>query len=344
MKRYLAIKLSALGDTIHAVPAVAALKSREPDCRITWCVEARFAPLVACLDCVDEVLPVRTRSWRKGKELTGETGPRNFLKKLRSGFFDQAFDFQGLLKSAMTGRLARCGELIGWDRPYLREKGAAFFYHRRIGPLPPGLHVLEWCAALVKSAGVPDVPRRFPYSLPAEAAGRVEQLLIEKRIRDGVILNPGAGWPTKMWPAKLFASLGARILDELGRPSLITFGPGEEPLVEEMLQSEPRLIPVRLGILELAALCCRVSCFVGGDTGPMHLASAMGTPVVALFGPTDPARNGPFHEADRVLHRKLPCSGCYRRRCPGCHCLNFTVEEVFQALRQRLHSKEQHGN
>jgi lipopolysaccharide heptosyltransferase I len=346
-KHILVVKLSSIGDTVHAIPSVASLRERFPEARIDWCVEERCAPLVECLPMVDRVIRLRTRVWRRGKSLLGPEGLPEFLRALRAAPYDAGIDFQGLWKSAVVLRLSRSRERIGWASRWLREPGAARFYTTAVDQVDPGTHVIGWCAALLRPLGIESVSWKFPIRLPEAAVREADGLWNGLGRPRFILVNPGAGWPTKQWAPDRFGQLCARVLRETGLVPLVSRGPGEAPLVEAVREHCPGAVSVNVNLTVFAALAAKAACFVGGDTGPMHLASAMGTPVVALFGPSDPARNGPFHPRDVVLHRRLPCSGSYRRRCPDAEhkCMNFTVDEVFEAVSRRLaQEKEPHGN
>ena len=343
----LVIKLSSIGDTIHAVPAVAAIHERFPGCRITWCVERPCSQLIARLPLLDELILVETRAWRRLKHLAGERGPLACLRRLRRQRFDAAIDFQGLLKSAAITALARADQRIGWSRPHLREPLAAAFYDTRVAPGPETVHVIDWCAALARPLGIERIERRFPFQIPAEADRKVEAALQPTAGRPIAVINPGAGWPTKLWPAERFGELSARLAAELDLSVVVTTGPGEKDLLARIRQWRGSFISLDLDLVELAALARRTACFIGGDTGPTFVASAMGAPVVALYGPSDPRRNGPFQDDDVVLCRQLPCSGCYRRKCPESEhqCMDFSVGEVFEAVRLRLErARTKHGH
>ena len=345
-KKILVVKLSSIGDTVHAMPAVAALHDRFPDARIDWCVEERCAPLVECLPMVNRVIRLRTREWRRGRSLFGPTGFPEFMRRLRETTYDAGIDFQGLWKSAVVLRVSRARQRIGWAKRWLREPGAVRFYTTAVDKGRDDMHVIDWCSSLLGPLGIESVPWNFPIRLPEtaiEEAGQLWEGLGRPRF---TLVNPGAGWPTKRWAPDRFGQLCARIFHDLDLVPLLTYGPGENLLVRAVREHCPESIPVNVNLVTFAALATKAACFIGGDTGPMHIASAMGTPVVALFGPSDPARNGPFHPHDVVLHRRLPCSGSYRRRCPEAEhkCMNFTVDEVFEAVRNRLaEERNSHG-
>lgn len=337
LQNVLVVKLGAIGDTIHAIPAVSALKALLPDCQITWCVETRSAAMVECLSPVSRVIRLHTHGWRCGRHLSGSKSPWRSFRDIRDTRYDVVIDFQGLLKSAVVVRLARSGHRIGWDRESLRETAAARFYDERV--VAGSGHVIDRCARLVAPLGVTlPVPRVFPFQLPASAATRSEKERCALDGRPFIMINPGAGWPTKQWPAERYAQVGRLVRERLAREVVVTHGPREEHLVERMRNEDSRIRPLRLSLAELAALAGYADCFLSGDTGPMHIASASGAPVVALFGPTDPVRNGPFHPDDIVLHRTLPCSNSYKRRCDEAmhRCMDFTVDEVFDAVARRL--------
>ncbi len=340
-EKILVVKLSAIGDTVHAVPAVTALKDRFPSAEISWCVEKRCAPLVRCLECIDRVIVLNTRKWRRGRHWGGDEGLPSILGELRRTHFDLAIDFQGLLKSALVTRFSGASARIGWSRKYLREPLAAGFYTRCVDGIPDGSHVIEWCSALLGPLGINEVPRRFPYRFPPETRTRVDRILADNIRKPFVILNPGGGWPTKRWDPERFGQLSRRIAEELDLETVLTYGPGEDELAAIVCRAAPNTVSLRLDLLELAVLSGSCACFVGGDTGPMHIASAMGAPVVALFGPTLASRNGPFHPADISLSLDLPCAGSYRRECPDCRCMDFPVEDVFAAVVKRISSGEQ---
>ncbi|HQO24506.1 MAG TPA: glycosyltransferase family 9 protein [Acidobacteriota bacterium] len=341
LQNVLVVKLGAIGDTIHAIPAVTALKALLPDCQLTWCVENRSAAMVECLSPVSRVIRLHTHGWRHGRHLAGSKSPWRSFRDIRDTRYDVVVDFQGLLKSAAVVRLARTDHRIGWARASLREPAAARFYDEHVDA--GSGHVIDRCARLVAPLGVTlPVPRVFPFQLPASAAVRAEKERCALDGRPFIMINPGAGWPTKQWPAEHYAQVGRLVRERLAREVVVTHGPREEHLVERMRNEDSRIRPLRLNLTELAALAGHADCFLSGDTGPMHIASASGAPVVALFGPTDPDRNGPFHPDDIALHRTLPCSNSYKRRCDEAmhRCMDFTVEEVFAAVARRLQSAE----
>jgi ADP-heptose:LPS heptosyltransferase len=227
-----------------------------------------------------------------------------------------ALDFQGLWKSAAWARLSGARRVVGWESGSRREPASAVLVTERAVRTGGG-HVIDKNLALLRPLGIDagDL-REFPLPLSAEAVARVDAGLAELGGGGLVVLNPGGGWASKLWPVERFGEL-ANGLRAIGLLSLVTWGPGEEALAESVVAasggSAVRSFPTTL--LDYVEIARRARLVVAADTGPLHLACAVGTPVVALFGPTDPARNGPFAREDVVIRRTPPCAPCYSRTC-----------------------------
>lgn len=298
------IKLSALGDVIHALPVAHALRRRFPDARLTWIVEARQSLLLKDHPDLDGVIPADTRKWRtllRSPARVSEVGAElaRLTRQLRDSRFEVAIDLQGLIKSgvliALTGAPFRIG--FGWRR--CRESLNACFTNLRVVPDPAAAHVVDQYLCLLEPLGVRD--RRPVFHLPSspEAEQRIEEFLAEQGIkhRDRLVaLNPGSGRPEKRWPLSHFRILAERLSIDAGARIVLLWGPDEETLAREIndgLAVRPILGP-QTSLLELAALLRRCALMVGGDTGPLHLAAALGTPALGLYGPTLGRRNGPY--------------------------------------------------
>jgi ADP-heptose:LPS heptosyltransferase len=261
-------------------------------------------------------------------------------RALRGRGFDVALDLQGLWKSAAWARLSGAPRVVGFDRAFRREPGSALLLKERLRPSVGARHVIDKNLSLLTALDLDAVGlREFPLPALEVERERVDQGLAALGLRDFVLLNPGGGWTSKLWPPESFGALALRLGDE-GHPCLVTFGPGEEGLADRVVAASEgralRSFPTTLR--EYVALARRARLLVAADTGPLHLACAVGTPVVALFGPTDPERNGPFREEDRVVRRTPVCAPCYRRSCPV-HpgvMAGITVDEVLEAVRTRL--------
>jgi heptosyltransferase I len=267
------------------------------------------------------------------------------LRGLRAARYDAALDFQGLWKSAAWARLSGARRVVGYARPWRREPASAWLVGEQVA-LPSGLpHVIDKNLALLRRLGIEAVgSREFPLPRSEERARRVADALAALAPAAGsgqgvVVLNPGGGWESKLWPAASFGAL-ARGLADRGVASVVTWGPGEEPLAERVVAASGgaacKAFPTTL--LDYVELARQARLVVAADTGPLHIACAVGTPVVALFGPTDPTRNGPFAPADVALRRVPPCAPCHRRRCPRHESVMAEIppDEVLAAALRRL--------
>ena len=292
----LVLRLSALGDIIHALPAVIALRERlGRDTRFGWVVESPYRELVERVAPVDEVFGVSTKRWRRdplGSEAR-KTVPETLIAVRRFTRGGAAIDFQGLIKSALIGRISGAKVRVGFESRAVREKPSILFTNRRFA-VDRSQHVVDWNLQLASAAfgsQATPAPRidlsSFLAEPPIDAAGTV-------------VLNPGAGRNDKLWPIERFVDLAR----ELGREhleSLVVWGPGELGLAETIAREGGARLAPPTTLRELAAVLGLASAVVAADTGPLHLAAAMGTPVVGLFGPTAPRRNGPYGQIDRCV-------------------------------------------
>ncbi|MCI0402563.1 MAG: lipopolysaccharide heptosyltransferase I [Acidobacteria bacterium] len=338
--RLLIVRLGSMGDIIHTLPAAASLRAAFPEAQIDWVVEERWKDLLEGNPDVSRTIAVDTQRWRRElgqqrtwSELTGAVGG------LRQQRYDLAMDFQGLLKSALVARLSGASRRLGFDKGVAKEPGATLFYSERVRP-PENCHVVEMNLTLARAAGATTDVVRFPLPARPEDDAYVEEQLRAHQVRgEFIILNPGGGWGSKCWPVERYAQLHNALARARGWRSFLNAGPGEEKLVEEFTAqarvTRPVHFPLTLG--QLVALARRARLLVAGDTGPLHLAAAVGTPVVGLFGPTDPARNGPFGGRAVVLHHCEQATITYKREdAPSPAMLAITVEEVLAAVEQAL--------
>jgi len=328
----LVVRLSAIGDVVHTLPALAALHRHGWE--TGWIVEPPARPLL-------EGNPSLSRLWPAPPARVSAWGvAHRVLADLRAKEYDVAIDFQGLWKSATWARLAGAGRVVGLSRPWRREPASAVLLGETAA-LPPGIdHVIDENLALLRPLGIDEVgAREFP--LPAAAAEReaIGRALAAIGLERFAILNPGGGWPSKLWPAESYGAL-ARALRDRGLPSLVTWGPGEEGLADRVVAASEgaarRAFPTTL--MEYVELARRAGLVVAGDTGPLHLACAVGVPAVALFGPTDPSRNGPFSPRDLVVRPpSLEEAGRRGRyRIDGAVMAEISVEQVLSAIDRRL--------
>ncbi len=342
--RILIVKLGSIGDIVHTLPALAAMRQALPGSEISWVVERQSSEILKDNPLLDRLIEVDTKALRRGL-MSGETlrAPRQQLRLLRASAFDLALDFQGLLKSSLAARLSRAQRVYGFARDALREPASRFLVHQTV-PVAPDLHVIRKNLTLVKSAlgiSVPDDPADFEFTiavspkhgLEAEAAARGT----EGRY---AILNPGGGWPTKLWSADKFGALADQLWNRYGLHSLVTYGPGEAGLAAQVLSasSSGKARSVCLSLKGFLALVRGAYIYVGGDTGPTHLAIAAQIPVVGLFGPTEWWRNGSPYPDDICVERTdIDCRvDCHRRACSKWICMDIDVERVLHAVTDRL--------
>jgi ADP-heptose:LPS heptosyltransferase len=325
------VRLSSIGDVVHTLPTLAALRSGGWE--VGWVVEPASRVLLEGNPVLDQVVAA------PGAKAFKWTEARSAVRALRRRRYDVALEFQGLWKSAGWARLAGAGRVIGFARPWRREPASALLLGER-AQLPAGIdHVIDKNLALLRPLGIEAVGlREFPLPPSPEAAARVDRS-VKERAGDVAILNPAGGWASKLWPAERFGEV-AKGLRDLGLRSIVTWGPGEQSLADRVVAASDgaaeRSFPTTL--LDYVELARRARLVVAADTGPLHLACAVGTPVVALFGPTDPERNGPFAAADVVVRRTPPCAPCYSRTCTR-HAgvmAEIPAAEVLAAAERRL--------
>jgi heptosyltransferase-1 len=309
--RLLVVRLSAMGDIIHAMPAIAALRRAQPELQIGWLVEERWVELLCARESerlaarsalkplADWVHVARFSRWRK-TPFSDQTWReiQSCRRQLRAMKYEVALDLQGALRSAIAARSTGAAIRLGSSQP--REGPARMFYTHAIDMR--GSHVIEHALSLASELtgrALEYVEPPFPVDLAAESwADHQCEMLGGKPL---AILNPGAGWGAKCWPSESFGVV-ARALADRGMAVLVNHGPGEEALAEAVQTSSGGIATLmQSSVVELIALTRRARLFIGGDTGPMHLAAALRVPVVALFGPTRPERNGPFGTANVVL-------------------------------------------
>jgi lipopolysaccharide heptosyltransferase I len=343
--RILIVRLGAIGDIVHTLPALAALRRGLPDAHIAWAVErGGGAKLLQGNPALNELIELDMRGWRKTLWHPATwRAIRHSAKRLRDGAFDVALDFQGLLKSAGVASRARARMTVGFATEVLREPMAARFYDRQVTADDHG-HVIQKNLQLAAALGY-DISGDYEFPMGLTEAedllGKVTMVNYDGRM---ALLNPGGGWPTKLWNTAGFAAVADRLWEAYRMRSLVTYGPGEETLAREIVaQARTGAAEIYDATLrELWAVARYAKLFVGGDTGPMHIAAAAGTPIVALFGPTSAQRNGPFDPRDEIVERyDLDCrTDCYRRACSHTSCMKIPVEMVWAAVQKRMQKAE----
>ena len=326
--KFLIVRLGALGDVIHGIPVAAALRERFPSARIDWMVDPRYVEMLGLVRGLNAAIPVNPRR--------GPAALISTLRGLRGVRYTAAIDLQGLLKSAALARAVGAWDTIGLSRPHLRESLAGLFYSQ---PVDPGSasHVIFRNLSLLSPLGVRQPTVTFPLMSPDSDVVDAVRAQVGHTY---ALINPGAAWPNKRWPAVRFGALAARLREAADLPSVVLWGPHEErdaAAVVESSNGAATLAPPTT-IMDVFAIARGARLMVSGDTGPLHIAAAVGTPIVALFGPTKADRNGPWSAADLVVSRTAQCSCLYRRKCRmKAPCLNeVTVDDVFTAVTRRL--------
>lgn len=346
----LIVKLSSIGDIVHALPAVAAIRRALPEAHISWVAEARSADILrgeATLDdgtkLIDELIEIDTRSMRGGKvidEIVLELGRQ--AKLLRTRDYDIAVDMQGLIKSAAAMRISGAKRRFGFAKDALREPASRFLLTDTVA-VEPRTHIIDKNIQLAAAAfgfNAADAKLEFPIATTDEHLAEANAISRETGERFA-LLNPAGGWVTKLWHAEKFGELATRIHDELGIRPVVVTAPNESELaakvrantIEHTIFAEPTL----KGFYEIAK---RATVYVGGDTGPTHLAVAADVPVVGIFGPTEWWRNGSPRPNDICVEcTDIGCRiDCHRRTCGNWICMDIDVETVFNAVERRLHA------
>jgi len=368
--RILIVKLSSIGDVVHTLPAAATLRRAFPEARIAWVVERKASAILNDSPIIDDIIEVDSRAWRRrwhSSETLSDIS--STLKRLRGrgpferGAFDVAVDFQGLIKSGLLTFASRARRRIGFETGELREGTSRLFLTEQVGT-SPFKHVIDKNLALVHRvladysrlsqegalARLQPTPgeiasgKRTPkYEFPISVSAEDEEFADEAArgwMTPFAIINPGGGWSTKLWPPDRYGQIADWLHRQCDMKSIITFGPGEERLAQLVAAScRSGARPLASTLKQFVAIARRAELFIGGDTGPLHLAAACGTPIVGIYGPTAPERNGSFDPRDVTVGRDLWCrADCHRRSCWHWECMEIPVGEIEKAITRRLAS------
>jgi heptosyltransferase-1 len=346
IQRLLIVRLSSMGDVIHTLPAAYALRESFPQAAIGWLVEERWAELLCAprasrrgprspqRPLADWVHTVRLRGWRDSVfSLPTLQQMATVWNDVRGEQYDIAVDLQGALRSAVLARWSGARVVYGAAEP--RESAASLLYNRK--PIARGRHVIEQNLSVAEAvAGRHLEPRPVDFPRDPQSEEGIAAWLGKRRISPFVILNPGAGWGAKRWPVERYGQVARRLADD-GIPSILNYGPGEKDLARAAASASGGAAEaMQCSVSELIALTRRARLFIGGDTGPMHLAAALGIPVVAIFGPTDPDRNGPYRTRSIVLRNPASPTTLERRTGPDEGLLEIGVDAVAAAARKLL--------
>jgi heptosyltransferase-1 len=327
-QRFLLVRLGSLGDIVHALPASAALRDTFPGARIDWVADRKWMRLFEGNPDLTEVIPFDRNS------VGGIAGT---IRKLRDVKYTCAIDFQALYKSALISLASGAPQRVGFQSSYAREGFAALLYTDRLNPR--GAHKVEHNLTLAEHAGARMAAPRFPLAIHAQDEEHIARELSAHGLNEYFVLNPGGGWRSKCWPAERYGELHRKLADRYGWRGVVAFGPGEEKISRSVIEAarKPPPVALALGLGPLLALLWRANFVVSADTGPLHLAAALRTPIIGLYGPTDPARNGPY-SADNVVVRNLRISETTYGRGASYSpaMLSITVDQVLEAVERRL--------
>jgi lipopolysaccharide heptosyltransferase I len=353
----LIVRLSALGDLVHVLPLLDALRRARPDARIGWLVETANANLLAAHPQLDQVIAFPRRQLslllRRGRLVAAARLARAFLRELRAPRWELTIDAQCNLRSSLLARLSGARRRIGFAPPYTKEKAHWLSTDRVRVPIGGQLKV-ERNLALLGPLAIDGRGARARLAIPEAARAKARAFRASQRGSELVALHPGVSGfgAIKQWAPDRFAGVARRLSAERGTRCVVTWGPGERELAErvvELSQGCAGLAPETRSLLELAALYQVCDAVIGGDTGPVHLAAALGVPVVGLYGPKDPAIYAPWDSvrgrAATTVWKKVHCSPCRLRRCGNVICMPaIQVEDVAAALARTLAQAVHPGN
>ncbi len=353
--KILIVKLSAIGDVLHTLPALNAIRSAYPSAHITWLVEAAAAPLVVGHPALDRVIVSHRKRWiqefRTCHWKPAVKDACKLIRDIRDTDYDIILDFQAHLKSGVLIALARGRRKIGFDRGMAHQEHSYLFLNERIAPVDMDVHALERNLRMLAPLGIHT--RNIVYRLPISQDDRAmaRRLLIEAGCdmsRPLICINPVAKWDTKLWRNDRFASLSDHLAERYQAQPVFTGAADDGKTVQDILSCTTSQAAVDLtgktSLKTLAALYENADVLISTDTGPMHLGAAMGIPVVALFGPTAPWRTGPVGDQHHIVRTGVPCSPCFRRECASQECMQeISVDDVLRCVDRVLTSKASGG-
>jgi heptosyltransferase-1 len=339
----LLVRLGALGDIVHAIPVAAALRRAYPSARIDWLVSEKHREILDLVPVIDRPVTINDRG-----PAAGTIQMLAAIRELRRKHYDLTIDLQGLIKSALLARFSGAPRVLGFNRTYAREFLASSFYTEVHDPGGNGMfvpseirHVVEINLSLLEPLGIAAAAPEFPLDSGDSAVARA---MLEQTGGRYALLNPGAAWPNKRWPPARLAAVSASIHRRHNLRSVVLWGPGERALAEEVVAGAggAAVLSPRTSIADIVALARHASVMVSGDTGPTHIGSAVGAPIVGIYGPTRPERNGPWLPDDQTVSRAAMCQCHHLRECQAERMclLDIEVAEVLTAVERRLAAAE----
>jgi len=346
-KKIAIVKLSALGDIVHALPVASALRERYPHAHLAWIVERKGRAILEGNPDLDEIITFDKARWirelpypHRTLSVIWEIG--HFAYLLRTANFDLAIDLQGLMKSGILTWLTGASVRIGFSSDCCREAANARFTTYHVTPLEGDVHIVDKNLSLVRGLGINTRLKQFNIHIPESDRVYVHDFLHKQQVAEDtplVVINPGAGWETKCWGEDNFASLADMITSEVGGLVIFLWSPSELPLVKSIQRKmhHPSLRACPTNLKQSMALMQRAHLFIAGDTGPLHMAAALDIPCIGIFGPTSPERNGPYGKTHRVVQTDVPCRGCYQRFCTSKKCMeSIQADRILKTMWEML--------
>jgi len=340
----LVVRLGALGDIVHVVPAVKNLRMSFPTARISWLVEDKHKDLVECLSEVDEVVVFPRRRWQGDLKYPQRyfkilVEARLFLKKLRNKKYDVALDFHGNFKSGLLTYLSRAKVRIGFSRGYCKEFNF-IFSSVQITPQQKRMHRVDKYLQLLQGLGIKAHYQKPVFSVPDADRMCMDDFIRQNRLdqKPLAVIHPGTSLfgKYKRWPSKNYSELADRLTHELGYSVILTWGEQEYKIVEEIASFARYPVTIACktaSVKQLIAILHHARLYIGGDTGPTHIASSIGIPTIAIFGPKDHLVYAPYGDNAFVVRKEIPCSPCEKRTCDHVSCITSVApNDVFDAV------------
>ncbi len=338
----LIIKPSSIGDVIHALPFLKAIRGRYPDAVISWLINRGIDEIIRDNPNLDEVILFERKRWGGFDDIGYKfKGLTEFIRELRQKGFDLVIDLQGLFRSGIITYLSGADYRIGFANA---REFSPVFYNYKVSHPPIEMHAVDRYLFIAKELGADITQKDFTINIPVKEKGYIDGLIGKDKKRPLIAINPSARWETKMWPLKRYAELIDAIAAKLKAQPVLIGSKEDEVRINEMLsmtKSKPLNLSGKTSLLQLSALLKKADLLITNDSGPMHIAAAVGTPVVAIFGPTRPVRTGPYGNGHVVLQSAHPCVNCLKKRCNDLKCMEaITVDDVLTAVKGILKNKK----
>jgi lipopolysaccharide heptosyltransferase I len=341
-KNILIIKPSSIGDIIHTLPFLYSIRARYPKAKISWLIKSGLDDLIASNPYLNEVILFERKRWGGFDDIGYKfKGLTEFIRELRRKRFDLVIDLQGLFRSGIITYLSGADYRIGFANA---REFSPIFYNYKVSHPPIEMHAVDRYLLVAKELGSDISKKDFTINISKKEKEYALSLISRNKKRSLIAVNPSARWETKMWPMKRYAELTDTIAAKLKAQPVLIGSSEDKVRINELLsmaKSKPVNLCGKTSLLQLAALLKKVDLLITNDSGPMHIAAAVGTPVVALFGPTRPKRTGPYGDRHVVIQKDLSCIRCLKKRCDDLKCMEaITVNDVLTAVKGILKNKK----